>query len=59
MLGLTYLAEYLGELTLVAVLAQIWALPFLIYTNVVDTTTVNRWVVFAVITLLLGYPNRK
>ncbi|KAK3185607.1 hypothetical protein K4F52_005707 [Lecanicillium sp. MT-2017a] len=57
MLGLTYLAEYLGELTLVAVLAQIWALPFLIYTNVVDTTTINRWVVFAVITLLLGYPN--
>ncbi len=57
MLGLTYLAEHLRSLSLVALLAQIWALPFIIYLNVVDTTTVNKWVIFAVITLLLGYPS--
>ncbi|KAF1816197.1 MFS general substrate transporter [Eremomyces bilateralis CBS 781.70] len=33
------------------------ALPFLIYLNIIDTTTVNRWTMWAVITLLLSYPN--
>lgn len=57
MLGLTYLAEHMRSLSLVALLAQIWALPFIIYLNVVDTATVNKWIMFAVITLLLGYPS--
>ncbi|KAJ4147153.1 hypothetical protein LMH87_001698 [Akanthomyces muscarius] len=57
MLGLTYLAEHMRSLSLVALLAQIWALPFIIYLNVVNTATVNKWIMFAVITLLLGYPS--
>jgi hypothetical protein len=59
MLGITYVAEIVGELTLVAGAGQIWVLPFLIYLNVVDTANVNRWVIYAVTTLLLSYPNGK
>jgi hypothetical protein len=57
MLGITYLAEMVGQLTLVAGMAQLWPLPFLIYLNAVDTSKVNRWVIYAVTTLLLSYPN--
>ncbi|KHE84203.1 MFS general substrate transporter [Neurospora crassa] len=57
MLGITYLGEIFNELTLIAASGQIWALPFLIYLNSVDTAGVNRWVIYAVTTLLLGYPN--
>lgn len=57
MLALTYLAEYWGELTLTSGFGQIWILPFLIYLNVVNITKVSRWVVWAVISLLLAYPN--
>lgn len=59
MLGLTYLAEILGELTLLAGFGQVWALPFLIYLNVADTANASRWVIYAVTTLLLAYPNGK
>jgi hypothetical protein len=57
MLGLTYLAEVWGELTLTAAIGQIWVLPFLVYLLVVNITKTNRWVVWSVMTLLLGYPN--
>ncbi|KAF6826327.1 transporter YIL166C-like protein 3 [Colletotrichum musicola] len=57
MLGITYLGEIFQELTLVSMSGQVWALPFLIYLNVVDTSGVNRWVLYAVISLLLIYPN--
>ncbi|KAL1836228.1 hypothetical protein VTJ49DRAFT_5409 [Mycothermus thermophilus] len=57
MLALSYIAEIVKELTFVAMSGQIWVLPFLIYLNVVDTTKVNRWVIYAVTTLLLSYPN--
>lgn len=57
MLALTYLSEFLGELSLTAMLGQIWSLPFLIYMNIGDTTQTNKWVIFAVFTLLLAYPN--
>ncbi|OLN95803.1 putative transporter YIL166C-like protein 3 [Colletotrichum chlorophyti] len=57
MLGITYLGEVFGELSLVSMSGQVWALPFLIYLNVVNTTEVNRWVLYTVITLLLIYPN--
>lgn len=59
MLAATYIAEFLGQLTFVAASGQIWILPFLIYLNVVDTSKVSRWVIYAVTTLLLSYPNRK
>lgn len=59
MLGLTYLAEAWSELTLTALIGQIWLLPFLIYLNVVNTTEVNKWVFWVVVTLLLAYPNGR
>ncbi|KAJ6442390.1 transporter [Purpureocillium lavendulum] len=57
MVGLTYLSERTGQLTLVALLGQLWALPFLIYMNVANTVLANKWVIWTVVTLLLGYPN--
>ncbi|KAK2756607.1 phthalate transporter [Colletotrichum kahawae] len=57
MLAITYLAEVFKELTFIAMSGQFWTLPFLIYLNVVDTTEVNRWVLYTVISLLLIYPN--
>lgn len=57
MLGITYFAEVIGELTIVALSGQIWLLPFMIYLNIVNTSKVSKWVVWAVISLLLGYPN--
>lgn len=58
MLGITYLGEALKELSLVSMISQIWALPFLIFLNVVDVQGLNRWVLYGVVTLLLIYPNR-
>ncbi|UNI22155.1 hypothetical protein JDV02_008072 [Purpureocillium takamizusanense] len=57
MVALTYLSERTGQLTLVALLGQLWAFPFLIYMNVVNTATANKWVIWTIVTLLLGYPN--
>jgi hypothetical protein len=57
MLFITYLAEVTGQLTWVAILGQIYTLPFVVYLYVVDTTTANKWVVWAIVTLLLGFPN--
>src|SRR6195952_793865 len=50
MLGLTYMAEVLGELTLVALIGQIWALPFLIFINIVDINGINKWLAWIVMT---------
>ncbi|KAL8408310.1 hypothetical protein RB594_006926 [Gaeumannomyces avenae] len=49
-LGITYLAEIRGELTSTA-------FPILVYMTVTDLGSVNRWVVWAVTTVLLSYPN--
>ncbi|KAF9890603.1 hypothetical protein FE257_005734 [Aspergillus nanangensis] len=57
MLVLTYTAEALGQLSLVAMLGQIWSLPFLVYMYVVDINSANKWVAWVVMTLLLGHPN--
>ncbi|KAL2862381.1 putative MFS transporter [Aspergillus lucknowensis] len=57
MLLLAYTAETLNELTFVSMVGQIWALPFVVYLYVVDINTANKWAVWAVMTLLLGYPN--
>ncbi|KAI2616782.1 MFS general substrate transporter [Hypoxylon sp. NC1633] len=57
MLANTYAAEIFKEITFVAMAGQIWVLPFLMYLNVADTANASRWVIFAVTTLLLGYPN--
>ncbi len=59
MLGISYLAEITGQLTLVAGVSQIWAFPFLIYLNAVDTSKADKWVIWTVTSLLLSYPNGK
>ena len=59
MLGISYLAEITGQLTLVAGASQIWVFPFLIYLNAVDTSKADKWVIWTVTSLLLSYPNGK
>jgi hypothetical protein len=54
---MTYLSERLKSLTAVAVLGQFWALPFLIALYKLDVTAVNKWIMYAIITTLLTYPN--
>ncbi|EXJ85179.1 hypothetical protein A1O3_05854 [Capronia epimyces CBS 606.96] len=57
MMLVTYLAEVFRELTFIAILAQFWALPFLIYFNNVDISQTNKWIMWAVTTFLLSYPS--
>ncbi|KAL1962445.1 hypothetical protein VTN77DRAFT_9646 [Rasamsonia byssochlamydoides] len=57
MMALTYASEAVGELTLMSMLGQVWSLPFLVYLYVVDINSVNKWVAWVVMTLLLGYPS--
>ncbi|KAI0876212.1 MFS general substrate transporter [Hypoxylon argillaceum] len=56
LLGLTILAEYLGEISLTAILGQLWMLPFLVWLAVTDLAHTSRWLQWALTTLLLGYP---
>jgi hypothetical protein len=56
MLALTYSAEIYKELTFHAMTGQIWVLPFLTWLVVANLATANKWVVWAIITLLLSYP---
>ncbi|KAF1813445.1 phthalate transporter [Eremomyces bilateralis CBS 781.70] len=57
MFAITVVAETWGQLAFTALAGQIWILPFLIYLNIVDTTKVSRWTIWAVTSLLLAYPN--
>lgn len=57
MLTVTYLAEVYGQLSFAALSGQIWALPFLIYLNAVDTTRINKWITWTIVTMLLGHPS--
>jgi hypothetical protein len=59
MLALTYAAEVFGELTLTALVGQIWALPFLIYINLVDMNEINKWLAWAIMTAFLSFPSGK
>ncbi|CAI7627922.1 unnamed protein product [Penicillium viridicatum] len=54
---LTYVSEITSQLTLISVIGQIWILPFLVYLYVADISTANKWGVWAVMTVLLAYPN--
>ncbi|GAA88574.1 MFS transporter [Aspergillus luchuensis IFO 4308] len=54
---LTYGGEIFGSLAWMGVVAQLWCLPFLIYMNVVDLSEANKWIVWSVLTLFLGFPN--
>ncbi|CZT48815.1 related to nicotinamide mononucleotide permease [Rhynchosporium secalis] len=57
MLALTYAAEVFGELTFTALIGQIWALPFLVFINIVDISQINKWLAWAIMTALLSFPN--
>ncbi|RFU35565.1 hypothetical protein B7463_g778, partial [Scytalidium lignicola] len=57
MMILTYVSEIWHEITLTAMLGQIWAVPFLIYIYVVDINSINKWIAWAIMTLLLSYPS--
>ncbi|EEY15170.1 conserved hypothetical protein [Verticillium alfalfae VaMs.102] len=59
MLGLTYIGEIFKELSYVSMIGQVWALPLLIFLNIVNTDEINRWLFYFVIILLLMYPNRE
>lgn len=57
-IGITYLSELWNERALTAMIAQIWAMPFLIYLYVADLTKINPWAAWAALTVLLAYPSR-
>ena len=57
MVLVTYVSEIVEERSLIGLFGQVWAVPFLIWLYVVDITTVNKWVVWTVITLLLSFPS--
>lgn len=59
MLSITYISEIVGELTLVSMCGQLWALPFFIYFNVTDLSKVNKWTLWLVTTLLIGFPSGR
>lgn len=54
---LTYTSEITGELTLISMIGQIWALPFVLCLYILDINTMNKWSAWALMTLLLSYPN--
>ncbi|KAK7425147.1 hypothetical protein QQX98_000061 [Neonectria punicea] len=56
-MGITYLSELLDERSLVAMISQIWALPFLVFLYLVDLSQINRWAAWGILTLLLAYPS--
>ncbi|KAK4227401.1 major facilitator superfamily domain-containing protein [Podospora fimiseda] len=56
MIILTYLSEIMNEKSLVAMLPQFWAVPFLIWLRFVDTSGVSKWTVWLVMTVFLGNP---
>lgn len=59
MMAMTYAAEIWHELTITALLGQIWVFPFLVYLATNDITKIDKWVAWAFLTLLLSYPSGK
>ncbi|CAK7216386.1 hypothetical protein SBRCBS47491_002806 [Sporothrix bragantina] len=53
----TLFAGWSGRLALNGLLGQIWALPCLIALYSINTTTENKWIVYAIVTVLLAYPS--
>lgn len=56
MIILTYVSEFTGQMSLIAIIPQFWAIPFLVFLRFVDTTTVSKWTVWLVMTFFLGSP---
>lgn len=59
MLILTYIGEVWGELTWTALLGQVWSFPLLVAMVALNLATINKWVLYAILVLLLSYPNGK
>ena len=59
MVAITYLSEMTSQLAAVACIPQIWAIPFLLWLRFMDTTSVSKWTVWAVMTVFLGNPYGK
>lgn len=59
MLALTYLGEIWNELTFTSMIGQIWSLPLLVAMVTLNLATINKWVLYAILLLLLSYPNGK
>lgn len=57
MLALTYAGEVFKELTFTALIGQLWALPFILFINLVDINEINKWWAWTIMTALLSYPN--
>lgn len=57
MLAITYLGEVWSELTLTSLIGQIWGLPLLVAMVALNLADINKWVLYAILTLLLSYPN--
>ena len=60
MINLLVFTQFAGltkRLALNGIIGQVWALPFLIALHTINTSTTNKWIVFAIVTLLLGYPS--
>jgi hypothetical protein len=57
LLVFTKFAGWTGRLAFNGIIAQVWALPLLITLYSINTTTEHKWIVFAIVTLLLGYPS--
>ncbi len=59
LLAITYAAEVFGSLTYIAMFGQFWVLPFLVWLEVAYTADSDKWLVYAIMILLLSYPNRR
>ena len=57
LLTFTLFAGWTKRLALNGIFGQIWALPCLIALYTINTTAANKWVVFAITTILLAYPS--
>ncbi|ROT43792.1 hypothetical protein SODALDRAFT_393324 [Sodiomyces alkalinus F11] len=56
MLILTWLSEVLDQRALLGLFTQIWFLPCLVSLSVLPAD-INRWAMYALITVLLSYPS--
>lgn len=59
MVGLSWLAERTNKLLFIAALAQLWALPSLIWLRTDYTAESPKWLTWGMLTLLVSKPSRK
>ena len=59
MMAWSWAAERTKQLLLVAALAQLWALPSLIWLRADYTVGSSKWLTWGMLTLLVSKPSRK